>query len=360
MYHFLKPKSLSIYLLIFILSTCCSCSEEYDDSNWTPPSEEPAYDTQMVLAVLSTMENSLVTKSGMKELLLFNWENPNQPPRIMEINDPLAVTMLANQRIVLEEHKKQEDESHLDYIVIRNFSDNKEIKRWNIGKEWYCDHMANSKNGKYAVVHLVENYRFDRDDYGQHRIGVLDTDLDNIQWVSTFYRQDIGPMIENIAISEDGKHVAAVGAKDGGWILVADVLQQKILWQKVPHGPEVPIGEWTAGFNDVCFSPDGNYVYGADNLGVFCFETRTGKILSQWQGDDRFISVDASPDGRLVAAGTGPGGIVYIYEAKTGKLLREIKTGQYTNYGLAFSPDSKMLASSGVKKTTVKIWKMPE
>ena len=95
-------------------------------------------------------------------------------------------------------------------------------------------------------------------------------------------------------------------------------------------------------------------------MGLFCFEVKTGKILSQWRVGGRFVGVDVSPDGKLVAGGVGPGGEVYIFEAKSGKVLTKLETGQFVMYGLSFSPDSKLLATSGVKNTGIKIWNMPE
>jgi WD40 repeat protein len=149
------------------------------------------------------------------------------------------------------------------------------------------------------------------------------------------------------------------GVSDGGFIHVVDVARQEVMWQKVPHGSEVPDGPWTVGFNDACFSPDSELIYVAGNVGLFCFDVQTGRILSQWPVAGRCIGVAASPDGRLVAGGAGGNGLVYIFDARTGSLRRTIGTGQHTIYGLTFSPDSTLLATSGVMRTGVKIWKMP-
>jgi WD40 repeat protein len=92
---------------------------------------------------------------------------------------------------------------------------------------------------------------------------------------------------------------------------------------------------------------------------LFCFDVATGRILSQWQIGGRFVGVDVSPDGRLVAGGTSISGYVYVYDAKTGKLLLRLDTDQGTHYRLTFSPDSTLLATRGTRTWKVKIWKMP-
>jgi WD40 repeat protein len=263
---------------------------------------------------------------------------------------------MAPNRVIHASHTKE------DTIIIgRSINVGGQRSTWSLGGEWDCAHLRSTHNGYYAGVHscnlLNQKSRYDKK---RDRLGLITHKSDAIQWITTIPLKDAMPDISNVAVSEDGKYLAAVGVDDGGgWILMADVAQKKVLWQKVPHGDEVPHGIWTVGFNDVSFFPDSKHVYVAGNVGLFCFEVATGRILSQWQIDGRFISVAVSPDGQLVAGGTELYGSVHIYQAKTGKPLLILLTGQYTVYGLAFSPDSTMLATSGVKYTNVKIWKMP-
>jgi len=259
-------------------------------------------------------------------------------------------------------------------VLVRDTQSAAELKRWALGERWDCDGIRCSSNGKFAVVLLEENYKVvssdkyeapgrrragSREDSGRYRLGVTDCQLERIRWVSTIYTYDWLPSVETVHISGDGKFLAAVGTNNAGYIHVVDVEREKLLWEKVPHGEEVPHGPWTVNFNDVCFSPDSKYIYVAGNVGLFCFDVATGKILSQWQIDGRLVSVAASPDGKLVAGGEEASGFAYIYEAKTGKLILMLVTGQYSIFGLAFSPDSKLLATSGVLNTNIKIWKMP-
>ncbi len=77
----------------------------------------------------------------------------------------------------------------------------------------------------------------------------------------------------------------------------------------------------------------------------------------------RAASVAISPDERLMAGGLPGTGDVYVCDVNSttriGTPVLRLRTGQYSVYGLAFSPDSTLLATEGVKRTHIKIWKMP-
>jgi len=68
------------------------------------------------------------------------------------------------------------------------------------------------------------------------------------------------------------------------------------------------------------------------------------------------MTVSMSPDGRFVAAGTGPEGDVYLFFTSDGH-RRVLKHGGSTILMASFSPDSKRLASYAGGE--IKIWKMP-
>ena len=74
-------------------------------------------------------------------------------------------------------------------------------------------------------------------------------------------------------------------------------------------------------------------------------------------------SVAVSPDERLVVGGLPGNGDVYVCDinstTRIGTPVLRIRTGQYSVNSLAFSPDSKLLATEGVLNTNIKIWKMP-
>ncbi len=52
---------------------------------------------------------------------------------------------------------------------------------------------------------------------------------------------------------------------------------------------------------------------------------------------------------------------VLLWDTQTGKRLMVIKPGQYTVNGLAFSPDSSLLATGDlIGRVPMKIWRLPD
>ncbi|MHC4337331.1 MAG: WD40 repeat domain-containing protein [Planctomycetota bacterium] len=347
-----------------------SCKQR---SGVSTPIRELQFDAQTVY--VSTRANTLMA-TGYDIVSVWEWNYVDKEPQRTNIDDswmPLwnsrrgpyppnwNYTLMAPGRVICAAHR--EDDTS---ILVRNTNDEQELKRWSLGRRWFCNELRTSRNGKYIAILLQEDYDFvlrdeGRKDKGRHRLGVMDTQSGEIQWVTTIYQKEIlVPNFYRVAASEDGRYLAGVGGTRGGGLLhLADVTQKKVLWEKVPRGEAVPIGEWTVNFNALCFSPDAKHIYVGGNMGLFCFDVPTGKILSQWAVRGRCVSVDVSPSGRLVAGGVAGSEIVYVFDASKGKLIRRLRTGQYSVYGLSFSPDSTMLATSGVMNTNIKIWKMP-
>jgi len=83
-------------------------------------------------------------------------------------------------------------------------------------------------------------------------------------------------------------------------------------------------------------------------------------VIFRWSGTggDEMRAVAFSPDSSLIAGG-GKDGVIKIWEASTGSLKREIKSGETASVNeitsLAFSPDGTMLAS-GRADTNVILW----
>jgi len=365
-----------LFYMFFFVSSCDYDVYTPEDCNSVkdPVFElEPATD----IVTLSSSQNKLLVNERERFLHIWDWDIIKKEPIKVALekwvspeDTGIRGQLPMNRVCALKDSLKLVQASYENNdtsIIAMDIREESPIKRWSLGRRWECIRARNCQNGKYVAILLDEKFGFaydekyegSREDYGRVRLGVISQINKEVLWASTIYRYSFRPEFNNIAVSEDGKYLVAVGADNGGFIHMADVKEKKVLWEKVPHGDEVPHGIWTVNFNDVCFSPDSKYVYVAGNVGLFCFDVQTGKILTQWQIDSRFITVAVSADGSLVAGGEQPGGLVYIYKAKTGKLILKLLTGQYSIYGLAFSPDSKLLATSGVKNTNIKIWEMP-
>ncbi|KAG8791876.1 hypothetical protein FRC12_007918 [Ceratobasidium sp. 428] len=84
-------------------------------------------------------------------------------------------------------------------------------------------------------------------------------------------------------------------------------------------------------------------------------DNRESAGLSVWQSKDSVFSVSVSPDGRLVASGSGDNSVC-IWEAHTGQTVAGPLTG-HTDYvnSVSFSPDGAYVASGSDDKT-IRIW----
>jgi WD40 repeat protein len=100
----------------------------------------------------------------------------------------------------------------------------------------------------------------------------------------------------------------------------------------------------------LCCSPDGKRLLGVHNGYVRLWEAGTGKELKP-AGDlalatNQYLCAVFSPDGTEVLAGAGLYSTVHVWDAATGKQLRELKEAGSSSV-LALSPDGRRLLAAG-------------
>jgi WD40 repeat protein len=110
----------------------------------------------------------------------------------------------------------------------------------------------------------------------------------------------------------------------------------------------------------VAWSPDGARLVSAGNGCVCIWDARSGQLLRTirtvvW----RMAAVAWAPDGKAIVSG-GDDGAVRVWNPDTGEMLRSLPAaGLHTNglYDIAWSPDGSMLASaSSWAEATVRLW----
>jgi WD40 repeat protein len=168
--------------------------------------------------------------------------------------------------------------------------------------------------------------------------------------------------LNNVAVSNDGRFIAAVGTNNGGWIAVVDAAAKKIIWEKVPAGETDML--------EVTFSPDGNRVYaGGRSPNVYSFDTKTAENVHTWIiGRSKLevtqfaihrsiVAIDISPDNRRVVA-TATDSRVYVWDADSGRAVYDWSPGQRSTVGsLAFSLTKPYIATAGIViLPKIKIW----
>ncbi|MGF1544454.1 MAG: WD40 repeat domain-containing protein [Parvularculaceae bacterium] len=152
--------------------------------------------------------------------------------------------------------------------------------------------------------------------------------------------------IDALAASNDGAYMAS-GQERQGRSGPARIYSTKdwSLVRTVDHGDTV---------NEIDFTSDDKYMVTSGHPTVKVWEVATGKLVRTLKivesaDEDRdayFINVNISPDDQYIAAGATEG-YLYVYELKTGKLVRRLnKSGQKIET-VAWTPDGRHLGSAG-------------
>lgn len=229
---------------------------------------------------------------------------------------------------------------------------------WRVPAGWWCHgNGAMSSNGRYVCLRLDEDSRDPRLP-SKLRIAVLDLQQKTFREAGELTGTPAaGGTVRSLLCTDDGKYVALAGWGHGAAVL--DTSTGKTLWQVRPK-------------HEVCcsyigFDPVHRILYAGGSEGaVYGFRLETGEIVSCWfasrsgtsEYGHRISSIAVSSDGRYVAAGTGPQGDVYLWQTKSGKRLRLFEHGGTTIAQVAFSPDSRCLASLTAGR--IKIWAVPQ
>jgi WD40 repeat protein len=373
----------------FFMNISCSDSDEDKYLYWEGETTNTHYieiETKDMGSIF-TVQDILAAAGQDGNLYLWDWKELSKEPKVIELDSKLlwlprwnrdaplshnkVCALLAQKWIIHPSHDDVEMVLKDDLnLIVRDVEGQKEVNRWTV-KGFFCKQLRSTRNGKFVAVLLdddldsyVEGVSRHGIEHRGYRLGLIGPSPTEIRWLPrTFFRNKHNlPILRAVAASEDGKYVCIVGNIDGGWIMLADVVRKKVMWEKTPQREDILYGRWTVAFNDVCFSPDGKRIYVAGNCGLFCFDTASGKVIKQWPRPFA-TSVAVSPDERLVAFGEPGYHKVYICDVNSanpiGIPILRFDTGQYSVYNLVFSPDSKFLATEGVLNTNIKIWKMP-
>lgn len=157
--------------------------------------------------------------------------------------------------------------------------------------------------------------------------------------------------VSSLAFAPDGKTLAVAGPQD--W---AREGQPAVHLLELPSGKERPrLRVQPQSLEAVTFSPDGKALAGIDNDELYVWDLATGirrHHFKQKKEQSFFISgvprvaVAYSPDDRYLAATEEK--TVALRDAVTGQELRRLEGHATHVIALAFSPDSKVLASSSI------------
>ena len=186
-----------------------------------------------------------------------------------------------------------------------------------------------------------------------HRLAVLSSIGIWIYDVRTGEALDLitEPFTEDMRLSPDGETLAA--ATDGS-IYLWDLQTKKL--KNVLVGDTHRIGSLT-------FSPTGETVAGATfNNAIQLWDMHTGKLLKTLRGhtdiNTRSMSIGFmaySDDGKILASVGWEDRTIRIWDVATGQLLQTIDERPKRTYSVAFSLDSRTLASAE-EDSKIRIW----
>jgi len=324
---------------------------------------------QLVVGIerLFTSANALVATSTKKKLYVWNWQDPDAASKEYAAGDGLDASW-SDQGQIIGTNDEGTDAGHVHLLWVTDPQTGRTADVAELGREWFVDKLASSQNGKHHACLLDFDFVIG-DASGileqtRYALGTVDAAQSQALWVRPIIHTNREGSLDmrGLAVSENGEYVAVAGSDgSGGWIHVASPRTGKSVWEKVPDG--------SSAFGAVAFAPDGRTVYAAGTEGrVYAFDAETGRTLSRWsireggrtRYGERITGLAASLDARFVAAGLGPTGEVHIWDTSTGKVVLSLYTRQATVYRLAFSPDSKLLATNGVRGRTIQLWRLPE
>jgi RNA polymerase sigma factor (sigma-70 family) len=148
---------------------------------------------------------------------------------------------------------------------------------------------------------------------------------------------------------------------DGKTLATGDTLDKTVRLFDVATGKERHQLKRPSFVHDFAFSPDGaTLALGAQDGVISLWEAGTGKLVRELRGAGQHVRAVAwSPDGRTLATGEYDEKVdaeyVRLWDAATGKERRHIRATWGLTESLAFTPDGKTLISGG-RDSVIRLW----
>jgi hypothetical protein len=300
------------------------------------------------IVTLLTYNDLLAALSNDNKMYVLEWSDLSKKPKITDVESSEAV-FAAHDTVLSVKPVKP------DYLVVSGVDVSGVSKKISISMTSKSASLSSNKDGSKVILLL------ERGD-GEHIVYEFFEAGNNAEQIRPIVTVEAGDgNIKNVAISDDGRYAAAAGEKKGhGWLVVVDIKDKKILWQK-----ELP--DLKKLFKAV-FSGDGEIIYirGSDSM-LTLVKAGSGEIADHWLPAEETQynyrtqptqAVAISRDGELVAAVIG--GSIYIWDTKTRKKYDIGSSGHKVFSSMVFSPDAKFIATSDMRQGgNIRIFRTP-
>lgn len=183
------------------------------------------------------------------------------------------------------------------------------------------------------------------------RLFDLQTDAEAVRFdASAFRPEKKAPGISRVVFAADGNALAAAGWHGDGGISVWNVADKS--------GGLLPVHGDLGGVTALGFTPDSKRLAFQGEKGLVTVRTLHGGEQVHLHSAAPVGSLAISPNGQRIATAENDGR-VRLWDATSGKHLRTIEAEQCTFSGaqaVAFSPDSKLLATAGMRDGAIRLW----
>jgi dipeptidyl aminopeptidase/acylaminoacyl peptidase len=292
------------------------------------------------IANLSTCGTFLSAVTNDDKFYVWDWTNLSKKPRegIVESDQTALITPDAVVSV---------KRTNPDSVVISGLDANETRRKIYLPTDSGTAFLGVNQDRSRIVLLLVRNNNSDE----TLNIDLLDvlTDAQHVQPIFTIDSESGN--VGHLSVSNEGNRVVVVGEKnEQGWMLVADLKEKRVVWQK-----EMP--DFKKIFR-AAFSANGEIIYarGTDST-LLVLNSDSGEEIRRLlpvkenKSTYRIMPVQAvvvSHDGSIVAAAVVS--TVYIWDTKTVKILGSLGGGQKILSSIAISPDSKLLATSNLRQ----------
>jgi WD40 repeat protein len=244
-------------------------------------------------------------------------------------------------------------------LIITNLKADKELASLSLPYGAECKKIKTSSNGKFGVVSMLLKDGAQKD---WLKLAIFNSDLKDLLFIFQKDTKAEDFSLYDFVITDDGKLLAGAGKKGKAWIFVTDIKNEKILWERT-------FDEYDQ-FTFLAFSPDGRTLYVTEKVRyIIALDSATGNTIRVYEipiyatpsnQKENVSCIAISPDGKILAADTEPACDVWYWDLNTGKKIASFQASEFTVSDIAFSPDSKYLATGCLVTPEIKIWKVPQ